>query len=293
MHNREHAVNGLKGETKKIIIWADSTSKTKTPFSIVYIHGFSSTRQETAPLCDIIAKDLGANLFYTRLTGHGLDGDALSKATVSDWFNDTEEVIEIGRRIGENVIIVGTSTGGTLATWIASKKVKDISALVLLSPNFGLKDKASEILVLPWAEVLATFILGKTYSWDLINPDHSEYWTTNYPTKALIPMMGLVDLIRNTDVSTITIPVFTAYSSDDSIVDSIETEKTILRFGSDVIVLKIVENTKDLDNHIIAGDILAPDNTETLAWFITQFLLQNLDQTEKISWSQDNKALKY
>ncbi|MDD4273595.1 MAG: hypothetical protein PHG14_07705 [Desulfobacter postgatei] len=37
----------------------------------VYIHGFSATRKETAPLSDLVAKTLNANLFYTRLSGHG------------------------------------------------------------------------------------------------------------------------------------------------------------------------------------------------------------------------------
>lgn len=34
---------------EKIIVWANAT-KAKTPLSIVYLHGFSATRQETAPL---------------------------------------------------------------------------------------------------------------------------------------------------------------------------------------------------------------------------------------------------
>lgn len=58
---------------EKIIIWANAT-KTKTPLSIVYLHGFSATRQETSPLSDKLAAQLGANVYYTRLSGHGRKG---------------------------------------------------------------------------------------------------------------------------------------------------------------------------------------------------------------------------
>ena len=70
--------------TEKAIIWAGA-SHVKTPVSVVYLHGFSATRQEVVPLADIVAAELGANLFYTRLTGHGRSGEAMAEATVNDW----------------------------------------------------------------------------------------------------------------------------------------------------------------------------------------------------------------
>ena len=277
LNESESRIEGLKSGTEKVIVWADSTGKQKTNLSIIYFHGFSATRHETAPLFDIVARNLGANLYYTRLTGHGLNGDALAKAIVNDWFNDAEEALKIGKRLGDKVIVVGTSTGGTLATWLASRKGNDISALVLLAPTFGLKNPASEILLFPWAEVIAPLIVGNTYSWEPANPGHREFWTVSYPTKALIPMMGLVDVVRKTDLSTISVPVFVAYSPNDRIVDSKKTEKMLLRFGSDDITIYRIKDTDDPQNHIIAGDILAPDNTEKVAWLITQFLMKVIE----------------
>ena len=46
--------------TEKTIIWANPAQKQKTPVSIIYLHGFSATRQETAPLSDMVAQQLGA-----------------------------------------------------------------------------------------------------------------------------------------------------------------------------------------------------------------------------------------
>ena len=109
----------LRPGVEKTIIWADS-SKAKTPIALVYLHGFSATRQETRPLCDTLAARLGANLFYTRLRGHGRSDDAMAEASANDWLNDSYEALAIGRRLGERVVLVGTSTGATPAAWLAT-----------------------------------------------------------------------------------------------------------------------------------------------------------------------------
>jgi esterase/lipase len=64
-------------------VWANP-DKTKTPCAIVYLHGFSATRQETAPLSDLVAAQLGAYLYYTRLAGHGRGGEAMAEPYAND-----------------------------------------------------------------------------------------------------------------------------------------------------------------------------------------------------------------
>ena len=114
---REANTPNLRAGLGREIIWAFPSSKAKTPISIVYVHGFSASKGEVRPLPDLVAKALGANLYYTRLTGHGQDGAAMATATVNDWVNDYAEAMAIGRAIGEKVIVMGTSTGGGLITW--------------------------------------------------------------------------------------------------------------------------------------------------------------------------------
>ena len=86
---------------QKEIVWADPATKAKTPLAIVYIHGFSASKGEVRPLPDKVAAALGANLFYTRLTGHGQDGAAMANGSVNAWINDYAEAIAIGRAIGD------------------------------------------------------------------------------------------------------------------------------------------------------------------------------------------------
>jgi hypothetical protein len=76
----------VEGTGRKIVWWSNPESKTSVSF--VFIHGFSSTRAELAPLCDSLARRFRANLFYARLTGHGRPGAELAKAQVNNWLND-------------------------------------------------------------------------------------------------------------------------------------------------------------------------------------------------------------
>ena len=79
--------------TEKKIVWAQEANQ-KTPISVVSFHGFSATRQELSPLADIVAKSLNANLFYTRLAGHGRGSAGMIQGSVNKWANDANEAIE-------------------------------------------------------------------------------------------------------------------------------------------------------------------------------------------------------
>ncbi|MCK8823624.1 alpha/beta hydrolase [Fuchsiella alkaliacetigena] len=258
--------------TEKKIIWADA-NKEKTPLSIIYLHGFSATRQETAPLADQVAEELGANLFYTRLTGHGRSGAAMGEAKANDWLNDAWEALEIGQQIGEEVVVIGTSTGGTLATWLAlQEQVEGISALVLISPNFGPRDSMAELLTWPWAEQLLPLLLGEEYSAESLNPEHERYWTRNYPTTALFPMMALVDLVRESDLEAVKEPTLVLYSPQDQVVDAAKIEETFQRWGSEEKKLLAMEEIENPRKHVLAGDILEPNNTSVVKEEILEFI---------------------
>ena len=63
---------------------------------------------------------LGANAFLPRLAAHGRATSAeFATVTPQDWLNDAREALAIGRRIGDRVILIGTSTGALLVTMVA------------------------------------------------------------------------------------------------------------------------------------------------------------------------------
>jgi pimeloyl-ACP methyl ester carboxylesterase len=258
--------------TEKTIIWANR-KKTRTPLSIVYLHGYSATRQETAPLSDQIAARLGANLIYTRLTGHGRSGSAMAEPTVNDWLNDAAEALEIGKRLGHKVIVIGTSTGGTLATWLAEQpNTEAVVAYVLISPNYAPKEGLSEILTWPWGKQLVELIVGPEFSWTPANKLQDRYWTHRYPSKALVPLMGLVKYVRESRLENIHTPVLVIYSPNDTVIDVEKVEQADARLGARVKAIKAITHTVNQTNHVLAGDIMAPGNTATVAKLILDFV---------------------
>ena len=120
---QESAVADVVPGTAKTILWADEEpGGRRTDIALVYLHGFSATRRELSPTIERVGEELGANVFFTRLAGHGRTAEALGQATVEDWKADVREAWEIERRIGERVEVIGTSTGASLALWLATQE---------------------------------------------------------------------------------------------------------------------------------------------------------------------------
>lgn len=263
---KEAAVPDIRDGLEKEIIWANPMIHARTPLAIVYIHGFSASKGEVRPLPDEVADQLDANLFYTRLTGHGQDGAAMAQGSVNAWINDYEEALAIGRAIGDKVIVISTSTGGSLAAWAATQPGASdgIAAIALISPNFGVKASGAEILTMPWGRKIAELVAGKERSFSPRNALHEKFWTTRYPIAATLPMAALTELAYRAPVEKASIPALFIFSDSDRIVRPDRTREIAGRWGG-AHELVPVDDTGDKDNHVIAGDALSPSTTAFLA----------------------------
>ncbi|MCY6380544.1 alpha/beta hydrolase [Hoeflea prorocentri] len=259
----------------KQIVWAYPNSRARTPVSLVYIHGFSASSGEIRPVMDIVARDLGANLYYTRLAGHGRSSDAMGEATVEAWVNDVAEAIAVGRELGEKVVLVGTSTGGTLISWAATQPglTDDVAGIVNISPNFGVNAAGSFLLTIPWAKQVLGLVMGERRSFETVNDYHRHNWTYEYPSQALLPMAKIVRITREADLGQADIPALFIYSPDDRIVRAEETEIIAATWGADVRTV-LIEESDDKDNHVVAGDALSPSNTQRVADAIAEWIGQ-------------------
>jgi alpha-beta hydrolase superfamily lysophospholipase len=270
----ESGVPDLRPDAAKTVAWADPDRREATPLAVVYLHGFSASRVETAPLADSVAAALGANLFYTRLTGHGRDGPAMADASVEAWLDDADEALRAGAALGERVVLVGSSTGGTLALWaaVASPWRDRLAALVLLSPNLGPADARSRILLWPWGGLLARVVVGPTRSFTPVNEAQARGWTTSYPTRALLPMMALVDAVDEELLERVRAPTLLLHSPHDRVLDVEAMLQGYEALGSAVKRRVAVEEVGDPYHHILAGDILSPSTTLPVARHIVRFI---------------------
>ena len=259
----EHLLDIKEGVAKKII-WANEINQ-KTPISIVYIHGFTASSEEVRPLPDKIASDLSANLFFTRLTGHGRNPSAMELCSIPNWMRDLHEAIEIGSRIGEKVILLSSSTGGTISVTSALDKnlSQKILGYIFISPNFGINNKFASMISWPFSEYWLKLILGKKMKHKPRNDLNKKYWTMSYPTNALIPMAKLVREVNKKDYSTVKKPALFYFSMEDKVVNPHKIKEFITKWGGNS-TTKIVKlsNKDDKFSHVLAGDIISPNQTE-------------------------------
>jgi alpha-beta hydrolase superfamily lysophospholipase len=256
--------------TAKRIHWAGAKGA-KTPLSIVYLHGFSATLQEIRPVPDEVAKALGANLFFTRLAGHGRGSAAMAEPLAGDWIEDTAEALAIGRRLGDQVLVIATSTGATLAAIAATDPQLngDLAGIVMVSPNFGLRLKGAFLLDLPYARTWAPWIAGDTLGFAPENPDHAKYWTTQYPSSAAFPMAALLRAARGQNYGQAKMPLLVVYAPDDHVIDPAAIWPVTDAWGGSVrIEERHMQAGDDPWSHVIAGDILSPGQTEEVVALI-------------------------
>jgi len=270
------AAEPIRDGLQASVIWA-WPDKRKTEYSLVYLHGFSASRGELSPVFETVARNLGANIFFTRFQGHGsASGEMLKKVGPLDWMNDALEARAIGERIGEKTILIGTSHGGLLANWLATVPgfQNQPAAVILISPNYCPYDKRTKMLTKPWAKQILPLIFGKYRDWDPQNSGHEYYWNTVYPTHAVFPMMAQVSYITPRSPQLLTAPVLVFYSKNDLTVDAGLIETVYAQYPSTNKKLVEIRNSGDKQQHILAGDILSPDTTEEVIQEVESFVQQ-------------------
>ena len=172
-----------------------ATTKTKTDYAIVYLHGFSASQEEGAPIHTNIAKEFGCNLYLSRLAEHGIDtADPMINLTPEKYWESAKQALAIGKQLGKKIILIGTSTGGTNALQLAATYPGDIAAVILLSPNIAIHDPNAWLLNNPWGLQIARLVKGSHY---ITAPDdrpiYKQYWYNHYPLEAAVQLQELLE----------------------------------------------------------------------------------------------------
>ncbi len=175
----------LKKDNEARIIWNNDSAKQMTEYAVVYLHGFSASQEEGDPVHVNFAKQFGCNLYLARLADHGVDTtDALLYFTPDRFWASAKEALMIGKQLGKKVILVSTSTGGTVALKLAADFPNDVHALINLSPNIRINDPAAFLLNDPWGLQIARLVMGGKYYGTGIAPENerAQYWNGRYRT---------------------------------------------------------------------------------------------------------------
>src|SRR5690242_20557546 len=137
---QQEAGHKIKPDNEARIVWANDSLQHKTEYALVYLHGFTASQGEGDPVHRDLAKKFGCNLYLSRLAEHGIDTtEPMVNLTSDNLWETAKQALAIGKQLGNKVILVGTSTGGTLALKLAAE-YPDVYALILMSPNIEIND---------------------------------------------------------------------------------------------------------------------------------------------------------
>jgi len=262
----QEAVHRLKPDNEARIVWADSSRK-KTPFAIVYLHGFSASQGEGDPVHRDIAKKYGCNLYLPRIAEHGIDTtEPMINLTADKMWASAQEALAIGRQLGDKVILMGTSTGGTLALQLAYTYPGEVSALVLLSPNIAINDPNAWIANNPWGLQIAHLITGSNYiiSKEDYGPLYRQYWYPKYRTEAVVALEELLETTMADDkFAKVTQPVGLFYfykdeTHQDSVVKVSASLEMFDHLGTPA-ALKYKEALPEAGTHVISSGLRSHD----------------------------------
>ncbi len=189
----------IKPDNEARIVWADSLKK-KTEYAVVYLHGFSASPMEGDPVHTNFAKKFGCNMYLARMADHGIDTiDQLINFTPDRWWTSSKEALAIGKAIGEKVILMSTSTGGTMALILAAQYPDDVYALMNMSPNIALRNPKAWLSNNPWGLQIARIVIGGksvTYPPDSLA---DKYWYNSYRLESVSQLEELLEEKMNRD----------------------------------------------------------------------------------------------
>lgn len=209
----------IKPDNESKIVWANDSLKNKTPYCLLYLHGYAACWYEGNPVNLDFARRYGMNLYAPLLASHGIDTtEALIDMTPDRLYESAKKALVEAQSLGEKVILMGTSTGGTLSLKLASEFPELMDGLILLSPNVAINNPAAFLLSKPWGLQVARFAFKGIYR--ITNTDFAseecQYWICKQRLESSVYLQQLVEATMTKETfSKVDKPVFLAYYYKD------------------------------------------------------------------------------
>ena len=254
----------IKANNEAKIIWADSSHQV-TEYAIVYLHGFSASQMEGDPVHRNIAKQFNCNLYLARLAEHGLTGsDAMLNLTAENLWVSAKEAYAIGKKIGKKVILMSTSTGGTLSLKLAAN-FPEIAGLILYSPNIEINNPSAFLLNDPWGLQIARMVQGSKFNnVAYTHKNFPKYWNPHYRLEATVALENLIEATMNEQLfKKVNQPCLALYYyKDDAHQDKVVKVGATQRMFTQISTpdhLKVIKAMPKTENHVLASPLVSKD----------------------------------
>ncbi len=261
----QESAHRIKSDNEARIEWYDSSHQ-PTEYAIVYLHGFSASHEEGAPVHRDMAKRFGCNLYLSRLSQHGIDtSEQLMNLTADNYWESAKQALAIGEKIGKKVILMGVSTGATQAIQLAAAFPDDVAGLILYSPNIAINDPNAWLLNDHWGLQIARLVKKSNYN-DPADPRpvYKKYWNKPYRLESLVALQEMLETSMTPEVfKKVKQPVLMLYyykdeAHQDPVVKVSSMKEMFEQLGTpaEQKVQKAMPNTGD---HVIASPIKSKD----------------------------------
>ena len=276
LYSQKDNVTSFSRSQKKALASVDNNNYIQTEYSLLYLHGYTSSPKEQYPLLDIISKKLRANAISIRMDGHGIPLGSMHFLSQERWYQSALEGLATAKKLGKKVIIISCSTGSTLGLLLSTRKTAQTeqSLHICISPNLGIYlSKSIKMLSLhSLIQKIIYFISYFTKKTAIVlkakvhNSFHTSITTLDQPISAVHPMLQLVYLawkIRRKTPQRFVIPTMIFAKKNDTVVDFSLTKK----FFKTLRLAQFVQlpTTKFEHSHVLAGDALSPSTTVDMA----------------------------
>lgn len=263
----------LKPDHESRIIWANDTVKERTQYSLLYLHGFSASWYEGYPANVEFADYFGCNAYFPRLASHGIvTEDALIDMTPDRLWESAKDALMVARALGRKVIIMSTSTGGTLALKLASDFPEYVDGLILYSPNIRINDNSAFLLSKPWGLQIGRRSIGANHR--VVNEDfdskYCKYWDCKYRMEAVVFLQQLVEeTMHKPTWKNVNEPLFLGYYyKDETQQDDVVKVDAMLKMFDNLGTqsdLKVKVAFPEAGNHVIANELLSGEYKNVIA----------------------------
>lgn len=280
-HEAQHK---LKPDNEARILWLNDSLKEKTEYAVVYLHGFSASQEEGDPVHYEFAQKFGCNLYLSRLEDHGVDTtDPLANVTADRLWNSAKEAYVIGKQLGKKIILMSTSTGGTLALKLCVE-YPDIAANIMLSPNIAINDGNAWMLNNHWGLQIAQLVTGKHRVVKDTTALYAQYWNNRYATVSLVQLEELIEstmkesTFRKVKQPSLLLYYFKDEKHQDPVVKVSAMKRMFLQLGT-------AENLKrqvaipNAGDHVIGSYVKSKD-LQTVQEEIEKFAVEKLQLTQ-------------
>ncbi len=281
----QEAQHKIKPDNEARIIWADST-KQKTEYSVIYIHGFSASQGEGDPVHKQFAKTFGCNLYLARMADHGIDTtEQLLYFTPDRWWKSAKEALAIGKALGDKVIVMSTSTGVSFSLILAGEYPQDVYALINMSPLVAINDPMAFVSNNPWGLQLARIVKKGDYNIPGVKPGvdvalNNQYWNEKYRLEAVPQLQEMLeDKMNKATFEKVKQPSLTMYyykneQEQDATVKVSEILKMNEQLGTSP-SMKVLVDIPNAGAHVLGSPIQSKD-VETVFNEAKKFAVEKL-----------------